>query len=162
MPIGPYHGFIRLFTNLKKAPTYDLRVSGMIQGPVIVMPPRSSMFSDPAIVDGMAATGFNLYANENGLKIKKVTTPMKGLVTKLIPVVEGKKYYLVVVWPGGAPPRNPYSGKIFVYTNSTVQSVIEIPLSIYARRVVKPTTKKMPKTGPSPSGATPSGMKKGR
>ena len=167
MRIGAYHGFIRLFTNLKKVPVYDLRISGMVQGPVMIMPTRSSMFSDPAIVDGMAATGFNLYASEEGLKIKKITSTLKGLVTKLIPVVEGKKYYIIAVWPGGTPPSNPYSGKLMVYTNSTAQPVIEIPLSIYARRVVKPVGGKKhkviepPPGNVPPPGSAPPGVNKG-
>ena len=134
MRIGPYHGFIRLFTNLKKSPTYDIRISGMVTGPVVVMPQRGSMFSDPAIVGGMATAGFSLYAKETELKIKKWTSTLKQVVVKLIPVVEGKKYYVLAVWPGGTPPKNPYIGKIMIYTDSEVQPVIEIPLSIYARK----------------------------
>ena len=159
MRIGPYRGFIRLFTNLKKAPTYDLRVSGMVQGPITVMPTRSSMFSDPAIVGGMATTGFSLYANQEGLKIKEVTSTIKRLVVKLIPVVEGRKYYLTAIWPGGTPPVNPYSGKLLVRTNSTVQSLIEIPLTIYARKVVKHTPAQGSKAKTPPPSKPPVGKK---
>jgi len=154
MKIGPYHGFIRLFTNLKKAPTYDLRISGMVEGPIKVMPRRSSVFSDPEIAGGMAATGFSIYGNQPGLKIKKVTSTIKQLVTRLITVEDGKKYYLAVIWPGGNAERNPYSGKIQVYTNNDVQPVIEIPFSIYARRVTRP------KSSPPPT-ARPPVVKKG-
>jgi len=159
MRIGPYHGFIRLFTNMKKAPTYDLRVSGMVQGPITVMPSRSSMFSDPAIAGGMAATGFNLYATEEGLKIKKVSSTLEGLVFKLIPVVEGRKYYLVAIWPGGPPPVNPYNGKLRLETNSTVQSTIEIPLTIYARKVVKRAPAQGSKVKVPPPSKPPVGKK---
>ncbi len=150
MRIGRFHGVIRLFTSLKKAPTYDLRISGMVQGPVSVIPQRGSLFSDPAIMGGMAAAGFSLYATEKPVEIKKTTTTLENLQLKVITVSKGRKYYLVAIWPGGAPPRNPYNGKIVVTTSSATQPAIEIPLSIYARVVKKPRG-----TGPKPMGPPP-------
>jgi len=151
MRIGQFRGIIRIATNLKKSPTYDLRVSGMVEGPVKVLPRRGSMFSDQAIAEGMATAGFNIYGSQKGLKIRKVTSGMKGLMTRLITVQEGGKYYLVAIWPGGPIPVNPYSTLLKVYTNNAVQPIIRIPVNIYSRKVVKGVPAKRVEHAPPPT-----------
>ena len=135
MGIGRFQGVVRIDTNLKKFPTYDLRVTGVVEGPVKVLPRRGSIFSDPAIADGMAVAGFSLYGK--GLKISKVVSGAKGLKNHLITVEAGRKYYLVAIWPGGPVPVNPYSILVKVYTNNPVQPMVQIPVNIYSRRVLR-------------------------
>ena len=135
MPIGRFQGIIEIMTNLKKFPIYNLRISGIVVGPVKVLPNRGAMFSDPKIMDGMAVSGFSLYGDH--FKISRVTTDAKGLKKKLVTVVPGKKYYLVAIWPGGPTPRNPYLVHLKIFTDNKIEPVITVPLSIYSREEVK-------------------------
>ncbi len=137
MKIGPFRGVVNVMTNLKKLPIFTIRVSGVVEGPIRILPRRASMFSDPAIMGGMAAAGFSLYSEKEGLKVLRAVTNLQGLVIRLIPVQEGRKYYVITVWPGGTLPQNPYNGTVEVYTNSDIQSIIRIPVTIYGRKVEK-------------------------
>ncbi len=146
MPIGRFRGRVEVTTNLKKFPTYPLRISGRVVGPITVLPSRGTMFSDPKIMDGMTVTGFSLYGKN--FTVLRVTTKAKGLKESLITVVPAEKYYLVAIWPGGPIPINPYTVHLKVHTNNAVEPVIDIPVSIYGRRVPVRSPKK--RTGLTP------------
>ncbi len=132
MPIGKFRGAIEVNTNLKEYPVITLRVSGTVEGPIQVIPDRGVIFSDPSIMGGMAATGFSICGKD--LKITGIEMSEKKLRKQLIPVVSGWKYYLVIIWPGGALPRVPYDVTIRVYTNNPIQPLVSFPVELYTRR----------------------------
>lgn len=147
MKIGPFRGVVRIVTDIKQSPGFLIRVSGRVIGPVTVMPERGSMFSEPRVSDGMAVAGFRIFAEDGDLEIKKAESALKGFLIRLVTIEKGKKYYLLAIWPGGNIPRNPYVGEIRVYTNSTIQPIIFIPVSVYTprNRVLPPQSPPMPK-----------------
>ena len=160
MKIGPFRGMVRIVTDIKQSPGFLIRVSGRVVGPVAVMPERGSMFSEPKVSDGMAVAGFRIFGRNGGLVINKTESTLKGFLIRLLTIEEGRKYYLLAIWPGGVVPRNPYVGEIRVYTNNKVQPVITIPISVYTPRQRVPVPQLPPP--PMSKGAVkpPPGIKK--
>ena len=133
MPIGKFRGLVKISTNLKAYPLFSLRLSGTVEGPIKVMPDRGVIFSDPTLMGGMAAVGFSIYGKN--YRITGIETNMKKVKQKIIPVVEGEKYYLVLIWPGGTLPEVPYKVTLKIHTNNPIQPLVTIPVEIYTRRL---------------------------
>ncbi len=130
MKMGPFRGIVRVFTNIKHAPPHLIRIFGDVTGPITVKPGWGLMLSNPRVSDGMAIAGFPIYEKSGNLEIKRVESTLTGMLTQLVTVKKGEKYYLFAIWPGKKVPHNFYKGEIRVYTNSKSHPLITFPISV--------------------------------
>lgn len=128
--VGPLADKVKILTNSKHQPEYNISISGVIRPPYRVEPTGVN-FGEVAPTDTAATRTILLRSNNlkapEGFVVNKAETSLQGIVTSVKPTAN-KGEYEVTLQVGKDAKAGELDGNVKIYTNDKVRPVFEVPV----------------------------------
>jgi hypothetical protein len=127
--IGQLDTAIKVSTNSKNWPFFEIPISANVKGDIEVNP-KEIFFGIVKVKNEGSLTRTIKIANAGNrfLKIQRIENNLNSISVKVVPKIEGKEYEMIVTLkPSFLAPGN-INGKVKLYTNNPNQPVLEMPI----------------------------------
>ena len=137
--LGPLAEKVRIFTNSKHQPQYDISVTGVVRPPFRVEPAAMN-FGEVAPSDVAASRAIVVRSNDlktpERFQVTKVESDLKTITTAVKPTANKGEYEVTLAVASDAKPGD-VEGTVKIYTNDHVNPVVTVPVKATVKAATK-------------------------